>query len=181
LSSRLNIFYYRMKDIIQFVPISTAPLAPRMAENSGEQTGKGFEWEIKWDINSAVSLSGNYALQHSEDKLTNSDVPNTPEQQFYSKLNWKVFQNLRATTQLNWVADRKRAVGDVRPDIDDYTTVDFILRYTLKNDWEISVNSKNIFDADVREPSPGGTSLAGIPNDLPMAGRSIYMELRLQL
>lgn len=77
--------------------------------------------------------------------------------------------------QLNWVADRKRAAGDLRPDIADYTAVDLTLRTTNRNNrWNFAASVRNLFNADVREPSltPG----TAIPNDLPMAPRSLYWQ-----
>jgi iron complex outermembrane receptor protein len=39
---------------------------------------------------------------------------------------------------------------------------------------------RNLFDANVREPSPFGSGGAPIPNDFPMAGRSFFGEVRFQ-
>jgi len=177
-NTKLNIFYYSMKDIIQFSPITAAPF-PRQAQNSGKQIGKGFELESVWDISRTIKLSGNFSFQRSEDNLTNKSAGHAPQQQIYSKLDWQILHNLKTVLQLNWVANRKRVAGDNRPTVDDYTTVDFVLRYSLTNHWEFSLNSKNVFDEDVREPSPvSGPIPANIPNDLPLAGRSIFIEFR---
>lgn len=37
---------------------------------------------------------------------------------------------------------------------------------------------RNLFDADVTEPSPG--PVVYLPKDFPMAGRSIYLEAQYQ-
>lgn|GEM_PF-6665629 len=43
---------------------------------------------------------------------------------------------------------------DARSDTKDYTTVDFILHTNRRNDhWHIAASARNLFDADVREPS----------------------------
>lgn len=78
------------------------------------------------------------------------------------------------------MADRKRAAGDARPPIADYTTVDLALRTEQrKNSWSFAASVRNLFNADVREPSlaPG----LSIPNDLPMAPRAVYVQAMYQM
>ena len=80
------------------------------------------------------------------------------------------------TPQLNWVAGRRRAAGDARPPIADDKTLDFALRRVRKEgQWELTFGVRNLFNADVREPSftPGQT----LPEDLPMAGRAVYLQV----
>jgi hypothetical protein len=86
--------------------------------------------------------------------------------------------------QLNYVADRKRAPGDTRPDIADYRTVDLTLRNkNQSDDWGFAFKVLNLFNADAREPSPYATPFmpfsnnVPIPNDLPLAGREWRVEL----
>ncbi len=173
-STRLNIYYYKMKDIIQFLP-DPAPATTRTAQNSVAQTGRGVEWEASWEINDKLKLSGNYVIQRTRDKSVGQSAGRTPEQQVYTKITWQATPDINSTVQLNWIADRKRVANDNRPPVDDYATLDFSLRYFFKNNWELSLIGKNISDEDVREPSPAPGS---IPNDLPLAGRSAFIEIR---
>jgi len=173
-NTRVNLYYHKMKDIIQFTP-DAAPATSTTAQNTAEQIGHGIEWEVTWKINEILKLSGNYANQRTRDKSTNESVGHAPQQQIYSKLNWRALPELNAAAQINWVADRKRIANDSRPTVNNYTTLDFTLRYTIKSNWELSLIGKNIFDANVREPSPAPGS---IPNDLPLAGRSVFFEVR---
>jgi len=173
-NTRVNLYYHEMKDIIQFTP-DAAPATSTTAQNIAEQIGHGIEWEVTWKINETLKLSGNYVNQRTRDKSTNESVGHAPQQQIYSKLNWRALPELSATAQINWVADRKRVADDNRPDVDDYTTLDFTLRHTIKNNWELSLIGKNIFDANTREPSPAPGSIL---NDLPLAGRSVFFEVR---
>ena len=62
-----------------------------------------------------------------------------------------------------------------------YATVDLVLRRkALKNHWEFAVSIRNLFNADARDPAspldPSGSP--PIPNDLPLAKRNYYAELR---
>jgi len=169
----LSIFDYRIEDLIDRtfgVP----------AHNIGKQDGHGFELEANWHVNSKLQLRGFYAFQNSEDGLTGADVPNAPQQQFYTNLHWSFKPQWSLGTQLKWIADRKRAVGDPRADISDFTVVDTTLRRrdVLPN-MDVSFSVRNVFDEDIREPSiydASNSQGATVANDFPMAGRSVYAE-----
>ncbi|PCI65377.1 MAG: TonB-dependent receptor [Piscirickettsiaceae bacterium] len=164
----LNFFYYNMKDIIRFNPIT--------ANNTGEQTGHGLEFEVNWKASKNLNVNGNYAYQSSEDKDTNSDAADAPQQQLYVRANYSLTPIWSVNTQLNHVMDRQRAATDLRTDIDDYTIVNLTLRAKeFARGYGFAVSARNLFDEDAREPSlaPGV-----IPNDLPLAGRGLFVELR---
>ena len=85
---------------------------------------------------------------------------------------------------MTWVGKQKRAATDSRPALDDYTTVDVTLRKrdVLQN-LSLALSVRNLTDTDVREPSPGpGPTLPvpAIPDDFPMAGRSLWVEGQYQ-
>jgi len=44
--------------------------------------------------------------------------------------------------------------------------------------WQFGVSVHNLFDADAREPSPG--PVAQLPNDFPLAGRSLSVQATYQ-
>lgn len=178
LQTNLSLFRYKMDDILRFVA-DPAPASTRTAQNSGSQTGYGLEWEAKWDITKQLRLSGNYAFQRSRDEITGQDAGNAPRHHVYMRTDWKFAPQWILDTQLNWIAERKRVAGDTRPPINDYTTVDFVLRgKKLWKDWDASVILRNAFDADAREPSP---SPGLIPNDLPLPGRAWYLQFQHRL
>lgn len=163
----LSIFHYEMKDIIRLVNGAYA--------NTDAQNGRGAELEAVWDVSRSLRLTGNYAYQRSIDKETKQDAGYAPHNHVYARADWRFSGNWLASTQVNWVADRKRAAGDTRRDIPDYTTFDFTVRtIRAKNQWDFMGTVRNVFNADVREPSlaPG----TAIPNDLPMAPRAIYLQ-----
>ena len=175
LNSKFSLFYYNMSDIIQFVP-DPAPATTITAQNIGHQTGHGFEWEIDWRLSDTFKMTGNYAMQRSEDKQTGADSGYAPNQQLYLRSNWRFASNWVTSIQMNWVADRQRVAGEVRPAVGDYTLVDLTLRWqTNSSDWDVSLIGHNIFNIDAYEPSPAP---GHIPNDLPLAGRSLFLEVR---
>lgn len=168
-NTQLGLFTYKMQDIIRFVG------SPATAQNVGEQTGHGFEWEWEWKAANTLRLSGNYAWQRSTDEQTGEDAGNAPQQHLYARADWQFRPLWILDTQLNWIADRERVAGDNRPPVDDYTTVDLTLHRKNKADaWSLALSIVNVLDAEAREPA---LAEINIPNDLPLVGRSAYLEL----
>lgn len=128
-----------------------------------------------WDANRRLRFTGSYAYQRSIDGATNQDAGYAPHHKLYARADWRFLSNWILSPQINLVADRKRVVGDARPQTPDYTTLDLtLLSNRGKDQWDISASVRNLFNADVREPSlaPG----LAIPDDLPMAPRSLYLQ-----
>jgi iron complex outermembrane receptor protein len=167
LLTNLTVFRYDMRDIIRTVG--------GVYTNTGAQNGRGAELEAVWDVDRNVRLSASYAWQQSMDEATQQDAGYVPHQHVYARLDWRVSGGWQVSSQVNWVGDRKRAAGDLRPSIADYNTVDLSMRTRVGSGrWDLSAGVRNLFNSDVREPSfAPGTAL---PNDLPMAGRSLYLQ-----
>ena len=173
LQVNVNFFAYTMEQVIRAVA-NTAPGTGSTYGNTGSQTGRGAELEMVWDASRSLRLSGNYAYQSSTDDATGQDAGYTPHNHLYARADWRIAEAWLLSPQLNWVSNRERAFGDTRPKIADYQTVDLTLRNSRKQ-WDFTASIRNLCDADVREPSlaPG----AALSNDLPMAGRSVYVQL----
>ncbi len=168
----LNLFVYEAKDLIEQVPDAVG--SGKTAQNTQDQEGYGFELEMDWEITDTLLLKANCALQDSKDKETDAPVPNTPRMQFYINPSWTFLPDWSLDGQVKWIADRKRAQGDTRDDIGDYTLVGLTLRRTnIWKHWDLAVATRNLLDEDAREPT--GTA---IPDDYPMPGRSFYAEVR---
>ena len=171
----LNLFHYHMSNIIRLTP-DPAPATTVSAQNTGSQRGFGLEWEIAWSVSDTLKASANYALQRSEDLTTHTDAGNAPHHEVYGNINWQFESNWSFSPQVTWIGERRRVFGDAREALKGYTLVDITLRRArIKDNFELAASIRNLFDADAREPSP---SPGSIPNDLPLAGRTIYMELR---
>ena len=175
LRTGLNLFHYHMDNIIRSIP-DPAPASTVTAQNTGSQKGYGFEWEITWFISDSLKGNANYAFQHSEDLTTNTDAGNAPHHEVYAGMDWQFNNDWSINPQLTFVGERQRVTGDTRPRLKSYILTDITIRrtHTLGN-FEIAASIRNIFDADAREPSPNPGL---IPNDLPLAGRNFYAELR---
>lgn len=170
----VNLFSYQLTDAIRFIPDSTGNA---QAQNSGNKEGEGFELEAEWKVSDKFRLVGNYAFQNSNDD-TGMQVANAPKNQAYVRTDWQFIPEWHVNTQINWVGERPRALGDTRSALDNYTMVDLTVYGKLRNDLSIKASIRNLLDSEAYEPSAGPNYQ--IANDLPLAGRSYYLELEYQ-
>lgn len=179
LQVNLNVFHFRITDLIQAVNGSAAG-AVSTYQNVGNRKGKGFELETVWDATRSLRLTAHYARQRSIDEATYTDSGYAPHNHIYGRADWRFTAGWLASTQVNWVADRNRPSGDKRAEVPDYTTLDLTLRTDRgKEAWDFAGSIRNLFNARIVEPSLGpGTSL---PNDLPQARRSFYLQVSHKL
>lgn len=179
LQFNLNVFKYQMKDIIRGVANATAATGSTF-QNAANQNGKGMEMEASWDVSHNLRASANYAYQRSIDENTGRDAGYAPRHHANARLSWHAPGGVVLTPQINRVADRRRAAGDVRPKVPNYTTFDVSATMAggVDKRWELSLALRNLFNADVREPTiaPGA-----LPNDLPMAPRALSLRLSYKL
>lgn len=173
LQLNLSLFRFAARDGIRTVRDADGS---SMFTNLGQQHGRGLELEAQWQASRQLRLSGNLALQRTTDVATGQDAGYAPHRHLWARADWAAPAGWQASAQLNQVAGRRRAPGDARPPIADYTTLDLTLRSArTRSGWEFSASVLNLFDADAREPSLApGTSL---PNDLPLAGRGVVVQV----
>jgi iron complex outermembrane receptor protein len=179
LQVNVTLHRYSMANIIRLVPRPVAGTGQVYA-NIGSQSGRGIELETTWNANRELRLVANYAWQRSIDRATGRDAGYAPHNHLYARADWQFASGYVFTPQFNWVADRKRTAGDLRAPVPDYNTVDLTLSTRSgKNSWNFSASVRNLFNADVREPSAGPG--LQIPNDLPMARRAISLTASYKL
>ena len=180
----LSLFRYKVKDSIRAVANSTAGTGSTFA-NTGKVNGHGAELETVWDPSRTLRLTGSYSYQKTTDEATNTDAGYAPHNQIYARADWRFFGSWMLIPQLNWAANTKRAVNDTRVDVPASTTMDLTLRTDRnKGQWSIAVLVRNIFNAANFDPSlyvaspPTRTDIptSAIPNDLPLPGRSLYIQ-----
>jgi outer membrane receptor for ferrienterochelin and colicin len=172
----LNLFYYEIDDLITAEPV--AGLIANQYQNVGQRTGHGGEFELTYQASDELSVTANYAYQTAKDELISESVGDAPNHQVYARADWSLWPGWFLSSQVNWVGEQKRTAADQREPVPDSTTVDMTLR--TKGLWrglDLSVSLKNIFNDDVRDPSPFAQPSASIPNDFPMPGRRLVGEL----
>ncbi len=170
----MTLYRYSMSNIIRTVNNPGVGTGAAYA-NTGDQTGHGLELESSWNVNRDWRLLGNYAWQRSVDDATGRDAGYAPHHHLYGRADWQFSSGYMLSSQLNWVAGRKRAAGDLRDPVADYTTLDLTVATRRgRQQWNFSASVRNLLNADAREPSlaPG----LAIPHDLPMAPRALSVQ-----
>lgn len=167
--TRLNLYYYKAQNLIEFVPGAGGAVA----ENARDQQGHGLEWELIWQPHKTFNLAVNAAWQKSKDTETREAISDAPGKQLTLIANWRFRSEWSLNAHLNKIMDRERAVTDTRSAISDYSRLDFNLsKKNLLPGLGVSIKVKNSFDRDAREPSTDS-----IIQDYPLEGRSVWLEL----
>ena len=179
-SQGINLYYYEIADVICYVPLTGT--TANEAKNIDSQDGYGLEWEAKYDFDSSLAVLGNYSYQKSTEGLSGEKVADAPEYQAYMRVQWEFMDNWRWTTQLLHVGPQTRASNDTRAATASYSKVDITLeRKKWMRHLDLNFVIKNLFDEDIRDPSPAPSSpfsRASIPNDFPQAGRWYSLEAK---
>lgn len=172
LKTSLNYFQYHMRNII--LPVTGASY-----QNSGGQTGKGFEFEAEIEAERNLRMTGNFSIQRSKDASTGQDAGMAPHQRAFIRTDWRFVPQWQLGATINNVSGRMREPGDTRPLIPNYTTVDLNLRGDkIAANWEVRAVLLNLFNADVREPT---FKAVGMYSDIPLAGRTAYLQIQHRL
>jgi len=173
----ITLFSYRIKDLIVY---RSEGVGESRAQNSGARDGYGGEIELGYKPQATLRLVANVSYQHTTDENVDDDVGESPNVQAYARVEWDFADRWLASTTLLHSGEQKRVTGDTRDAVDAYTTVDLLVqRSQLWQAVDIRLIARNIFNADVREASPGPSAPfteAFVPNDFPGAKRSGYVE-----
>jgi len=125
-------------------------------------------------------VAGSFAYQRAEDDLTGAPAANAPQQEVHLRIDRQLAPKWHLSGQLNSVMGRKRAEGDNRGEISDYATLDVTLMgRELLSGVTLTASVFNLADVDAREPGlydPLKGAVA-IPDDLPLAGRSVVLQI----
>ncbi|MDM4767101.1 TonB-dependent receptor [Pelomonas sp. SE-A7] len=176
LGATLNLFRYRMSELIRFVP-NVNPATGNTAQNEGRQRGKGLEAELRWQFMPGAQLQSALAWQRSHDADAGLPVAEVPSRLLRLGLDLALPADWHLQAQARHVAGRKRAAGDARPPVADYTLTDLSLRSPeLGGGWSLLLAVDNLFDADAREPSPAPGNARF---DFPLARRQLRAQLLL--
>ncbi len=177
----LNLYYYQLAEKINY-RANTNNSNTFNAQNAGEQETYGGELEMRWQINKAFSINSNYAYQHSHliGRQT-VDGAYAPEHQVYTGLHWKLNPAWTFNSQINWIGKRARTMNDTRDNIASHTLIDAGLRYQYKH-WDLRLGVRNLLNQAAKDPSPGPNmrGMLGLPEDIPLAKRNYFFEVRYQ-
>lgn len=176
-----NVFHYSINDFITFVadPFATTSTA----QNVGKRTGYGLETEVKHHFSPSWQVMANYSYVKATDDTSNQDVGEYPNHTSYVRAQWQSNHAWSGHVQTLWVGERKRAFADGRDHLAGYISVDAGLRYTFtSHNLNVELTGRNLFDDDIRDPSPGSTNFgltpANIARDIPQPGRTVYLGVQ---
>jgi len=171
--TRLNVFYYRAKNLIDYVG-DPLPATTSRAENAKDQNGYGLELEMECGLTDSVSVRGNYAYQYSENADTNERIANAPSNQAFAQVQYRPAVNWNINTQYFYIGKRYREKTDSRETLGSDSWVNLTIeRKNIFEGLDALVSARNLFDEDYTEPSS-----PSIQNDYPMQGRYLFAELR---
>lgn len=174
-----NIYKYKIKDLIDFIPDDGQSTAT--AQNQGEVSGNGTEFEVHYKVTTQLKFLANYSYQKATDRTVKDDLGGAPNHHAYFRVNWKALDNLSINAQLNYVGKQERNSLDSRAALDSYVNSTLSVQYKdILPGWDIRLTSNNLFDEDITAPSTGPSAVdpaIAIPNDLPQAGRSFYFDV----
>ncbi len=169
LRTAVNVYYYQIHNLISAPPVSAGSDTSRYGNNNN-QDGYGSELEWSWQVSEQWNVMGNYAWQHSTNEQTNQPVAGVPEHHIFVALQWQFIPDWQFQPQLNWIADRDSVLGNNQK-LSDYETIDFTLRgKKLFGHLNLVASLRNAFDTNYYEPA------APLPQNMPMPGRSFYLE-----
>lgn len=173
LRTAINLYYYSINNLIAAVTQNNGVTS--RYQNNGSQHGYGSEFEWDWQLNKNWNVKGNYAWQHAINENTSAAVTGVPEHHIFVAAGWRFLPQWYLQPQLNWVAGRTSVALDQRP-LSDYQTVDFTLRgKKLFQHVNLAFSLRNAFDQRYYE-----LAALQLPTNLPMPGRSFYLEASVE-
>lgn len=179
-AANLNYFYSMIDDQIGW-DTSTTPFTNA---NIGSSETQGVELGLNGVYSADLNWKLSYIWQDPRNADTDERLPYVPSQRASGSVNYAMSQYVNLHTDVLWTGPRPRDIGDSRPEVPDYTTVD--LAVTFRNFYktlEIQATVRNIFDASYRDPdtSGGSVNLAGtgpkVPYDFPREGISGFLTV----
>ena len=168
-----NIFYLQNKD--QIYNSATDPLYRNVVDTDIY----GLELEYTGHISSSDKFYVNYSYvtgtTHIKDTGVNTDLSNVAHHLAKGYYIYNLNSALSLSGIAKHVSAKDRTEGDSRDKVPAYTTVDTTLNYNnYKYDYQITLSVKNIFDADVRYPSPPNTYI----EDYRQEGRNFLLAIK---
>ena len=165
---QLSLFMLRNKNVINNVN------EQRKFLNSQTETLYGLEVEWKQMLTNSLKIYANYSYVYGKCGC-DEPLPNIAKHMAKMYLLKEVTAYFDLSLTFRYIGDKYRAWYDKREKIDAYNVTDITMELHPNKESEVFVTIKNLFDNDVRYPSPPNTYI----NDYPTAdGRSVIVGYR---
>lgn len=165
LSTRLNLFYYRFEDLIDF---SFAPPPDFGLFNSSEVESRGAELGLGWRDGDRVTAEMNLTRQEVENVETGQPLRNRPEWIAGARLSWRIAERVRWELDGQSVSERidQQIPVQARDRVSGYDVYGSALVYDLTPGWTLHGRIDNLTDEDYETmigfPGPGRSFRVGL-------------------
>lgn len=170
----VNYFNSKITDLIDW----NHSIIPGVYSNIGKATTQGVEMGLHGSVPGGLSWKAAYTYQDPRDDITGNRLPYVPSQRLNGSVNYAFNRYLNLHTDVLWTGERPRAIGETRPSMPSYTTVD--LAITAKNiiqNLELQASIHNLFDERFHDPDTSG-ALNKVPGDFPREGISWFLTAK---
>lgn len=151
--------------------------------NKGEVGAIGAELEYARKFGRKLKLDSTLSYVEATDVDTHEHVADVGHVIANLGLMYRPWADYVFSAQYRYVGEKEREVADPRGDLSDYELMDVsaAVEDLFMPGLSGRAGVKNLFDADVRLPSPlvsfGGTLIPSYPEDYPRPGREFWLQL----
>ena len=175
-----SVYRYKQGDLIQVVQDASSPNRTSYV-NRGSNDGWGFESIFTFRPTRSLRSILSYAYQDRVGSTANdnANIRFQPHHILLWNTDVQFGEAWRAAISARTVRDRERPDSDPRARPDDYVHVNAALAFRPKalDLFDVTLVVENLFDEDIRDPSPSASTL---PYDIPLPGRTWFVQLRAQ-
>ncbi len=163
----ISLFFLKNKNLINNVNLQ------HRFENRDDQNLYGAEIEYSKMVDRFTKLYANYSYVTGKN-ADGSPLANIAKHLAKATIYRRFTPNLSASFVTRYVGKKERYSIDPRKKLDDYIQCDMALNFLFNKSAKAQLSVKNIFDADIRYPSPPFTYI----NDYPaMKGRTFIFSI----
>lgn len=151
--------------------------------NQGKVSVIGAELEYSRKFGRSLTLDSSVALLEAVESETDNHVADVGHLVGNLGLVYRPWTDYVFTAQCRFVGEREREEGDPRDALQGYEVVDVsaAVGNLLRKGFSVRAGVKNLFDEDVRFPSPlvsfGGSVIPSYPEDYPRPGREYWLQM----
>ncbi len=144
--------------------------------NSEGDKGKGFEVDLRWNPVATLTANIGYSLVKIENRITNVEQANVPQQLLNASVGWKIAQDIQLSVNLRSVAGRVRDPTDARAEPENYTTVStsIVWNNLLQDGLSLRLSGRNITDEETSQT----VANTFLENDIPMTGEQFSVSVK---
>ncbi len=176
LQARTTYFNNSLKDKI--LPVASPGTTQREYQNKGGADVQGVELEGEWKWQDIARLYANYTHQDAEDSETGNALADVAKQKANVGVDVSLGRYLDVNLNLFATRSRPRADGDTRGPVPGHKLVDMtVIGKSFVPGLELRASIFNLLDEDYVDPS----SLGGVINDHPRAGRSFMLDITYRI